>query len=127
MDVNRELSFEIAKKTKADSWATWKNAVKAINYLEGQPVAYIEGWIVLDEKNGSLVVEHGWLELKGEIIDPTAYRTTVHYFPGVKIDPPPKELPALKSFGSLSKEYYKNYPAAYQKALALSKKQESNK
>jgi hypothetical protein len=127
MEINRELSHEIARKTKATTWKTWANAVKAINYLEGQPVAYIEGWIVLDEKNGSLVVEHGWLELNGEIIDPTLWGLNCTYFPGVRIDPPPKELPALKSFGSLSKEYYKNYPAAYQKALALSKKQEGNK
>ena len=46
--------------------------------------SYVEGWIITAS---GLVVEHAWLELDGELVDPTLYREEgTRYFPGPKRD-----------------------------------------
>ena len=41
---------------------------------------YVEGMAVTD----SMVIEHGWIEKDGEIIDPTLLDANIVYFPGLR-------------------------------------------
>ena len=116
MKVNRELSQELAKKVNAITGSCWLNAVNALDYLPDN-TAYIEGWIVTGESFE--VLEHGWLELDGEIIDPTSYtQNSIEYFPGIKLRNPPKQghvLPFVYHYGLYSKQF-ESYQEAYNQA-----------
>lgn len=48
----------------------------------------VEGWIVFEDKGNVVLMEHGWLQGSGHLIDPTIVLVvdpgqTVSYFPGV--------------------------------------------
>ena len=85
MNVNRELSARLAEKVGAGLKQCFLNAWRALQCereLEGG--LYVEGWAVAGDRG--LVIEHGWLELDGEIIDPTLYDCDVAYFPALRFD-----------------------------------------
>jgi hypothetical protein len=49
---------------------------------------FIEGWIVFEDRNNVILMEHGWLVSGRTIIDPTIVLGTdptqiIHYYPGV--------------------------------------------
>ena len=117
MRINRELSQELAKKVQEIPGPSWLNAVKALDFLPEQ-TAYIEGWIV--ESESYQVVEHGWLELNGEIMDPSLNtRNVLEYFPGLKLRNPPKQghlLPFVYHYGLHSKQF-ESYLETYSKAV----------
>lgn len=66
--INLELSQQLSKAVRARAKECFNNAYRGIqdHYPDG---LYLEGWVVT---NHSLMpVEHAWLEVNGEIIDPT--------------------------------------------------------
>jgi len=86
MIVNRELSARLAEKVGAKPKGCWLNAWQALQRereLEGG--LYVEGWAVTD--GDALVIEHGWLEIGGEIVDPSLYDPPARaYFPALRFD-----------------------------------------
>jgi len=116
MNINRGLSQELAMKVNAVPGSCWLNAVEALAYLPEQ-TAYIEGWIVIGES--CEILEHGWLELNGEIIDLSLYTQNVlGYFPGLKLRNPPKQghlLPFVYHYGLHSKQF-ESYLEAFTEA-----------
>lgn len=61
---------------------------------------YVEGWIIL---NG-LVIEHGWIEYRERIIDPSLYDATpppAAYFPGFRFDHKQAQALITKTGGKL--------------------------
>ena len=84
-NLNLSLSKRAAKKTHAIPNACWINAYCALMELpELAHGYYVEGWFV----NIALPVpiEHAWIELDGQIIDPTPVSWSVHhaYFPALR-------------------------------------------
>jgi len=129
MEVNRELSERVAERHGARPKGCWVNAWAALQCdTELHGGLYIEGWALTD---GDLVFEHGWLELDGEIIDPTLYDRDVAYFPALRFDRDaakrelarrgktmePGDLPIVWRFGWGGCEN-SEYMAAREKALA---------
>lgn len=75
-----ERSARLAKRVRAQQRRCWRNAALAVSHL-GPAARYVEGWVVT---TGTVphVIEHGWCELDGQIIDPT-------YVPEVNSEAPP--------------------------------------
>lgn len=71
MEINHELGAEIGAAIQAMPKDCWRNAVMALFYLEGEAY-YVEGHVLIC---GAIYVEHGWLEVRGEIVDPTLHDT----------------------------------------------------
>lgn len=66
--INLELSQQLSKTIRAKAKQCFNNAYRAIQDV--YPYAhYVEGFVVTT--NGPLAVEHAWLEVNGEIVDPT--------------------------------------------------------
>jgi hypothetical protein len=83
---NRALSKHAAKIVNAIPRACWQNAYRALLQLpELSNGCYVEGWIV--NVDVPVPIEHGWVELDGQIIDPTPKAWTVQftYFPGLRL------------------------------------------
>jgi hypothetical protein len=89
MKVNVELSKDVAEQVTARPKECWRNAIIGLAVL---PEAYyVEGWIITAS---GLVVEHAWLELDGELVDPTLYQDKgTRYFPG-----PRRDLDSVSTF-----------------------------
>lgn len=84
MNVNKELSARLAEAVDARIGHCWRNAWVALYEPEAEGALYVEGWIINPD---SSIDEHGWLELDGEIIDPTFYDPPAKfYFPGLRFD-----------------------------------------
>lgn len=67
--VEQVISAFLARKVRAQYRRCWRNAAAAVRHL-GDPATYVEGWIVVDSAS-PLVIEHGWCEVDGWIVDPT--------------------------------------------------------
>jgi hypothetical protein len=81
MKKNIDKSKELRKAIRAKPHECFANAWKAIQTQEEYKHAtYVEGMAVLQ----SLVIEHGWVEKDGEIIDPTLATENMAYFPGLR-------------------------------------------
>jgi hypothetical protein len=84
MHKNVEKSHKLQKAIRAKNQQCYANVWKAIETQEeNKNATYVEGMAVL---NG-LVLEHGWIEHEGEIIDPTwddSDGDDVAYFPGLR-------------------------------------------
>lgn len=132
--VDYELSQQIAEAVKAELKACWRNAFMGLYELPD--ATYVEGWAVT--LWGLLVIEHGWLEYQGKIVDPTAalwdeLRGMV-YFPGLRFDRDqaregmeksatcePGDLPIAWRYGWGGFQS-KDYKASYEAALAYIQK-----
>jgi hypothetical protein len=78
---NIDKSKKLKKAIRAKAQQCYANAWDAIETQEEyQHATYVEGMAVV---NG-LVIEHGWIEHEGEIIDPTLLDANVAYFPGLR-------------------------------------------
>jgi Domain of unknown function (DUF4326) len=90
-NVDKEWSIRIAQRVRARFRRCWDNAARAVHHL-GDGARYVEGWIVV-HRGDPLVVEHGWCEVDGRIVDPTytTYVSTLEpplaYFPGQRFSP----------------------------------------
>jgi hypothetical protein len=80
----------VARRVRAQFRRCWRNAALAVGHL-GAGARYVEGWVVTDAKH-PFVLEHGWCEADGRIVDPsyTPYVSTqrppVAYFAGVRFN-----------------------------------------
>lgn len=63
------LSAALCQRAKAQLKDCYRNAIRAAGYTApaGRPLFYVEGFT----DAGIMPVEHGWLELDGQIVDPT--------------------------------------------------------
>jgi hypothetical protein len=79
--LNEELSKIAAVRTKAQS--CWRNSFSALTSLPDLAGAeYIEGWVVT--KGSHQIIEHGWLEKDGAVVDPTLPGQIEAYFAGLR-------------------------------------------
>lgn len=61
----------------------YNNCFNAVTMLpEYECATYVEGFAF----NGLLCVEHAWLEIDGEIVDPTVLSQRMVYFPGLRFE-----------------------------------------
>jgi hypothetical protein len=67
LKVNVKLSKKMASIVLAQNRECYLNAIHAQEYMP--EAVYVEGFVRMHDF--PLVIEHGWLELNGEIIDPT--------------------------------------------------------
>jgi len=85
-----EISAAVARRVHARFRRCWQNASMAVSLL-GEGARYVEGWVVTD-RHDPFVIEHGWCEHHGRIIDPSyapqvaPYPAPVAYFPGMRFD-----------------------------------------
>jgi hypothetical protein len=64
-----EASTDIARHVRAKFRRCWTNAACSVALL-GEEGRYVEGWIVVN-RGHPVVIEHGWCEVDGRVIDPT--------------------------------------------------------
>jgi len=62
-------SDRIARQVRARFRRCWTNAACSVRLLSPNGV-YVEGWVVVNNHH-PIVIEHGWCEIDGRIIDPT--------------------------------------------------------
>jgi hypothetical protein len=80
---NVEKSKRLKGAIRARAQQCYANAWDAIETQEEyQHATYVEGMAVAR----GLVIEHGWVEQDGEIIDPTLPDAGVTYFPGLRFE-----------------------------------------
>lgn len=85
MNKNIEKSLRLSKdkRAKVKKRECYYNAFKAVQYVPDYAQAdYVEGIAVF----GGLVIEHGWIECNGEVIDPTLPTEDIVYFPGLRCE-----------------------------------------
>jgi hypothetical protein len=83
--VDRKLSRQVAKAIGAAQRSAWRKACLALQLdSDLEDGLYVEGWAVLVDSR--LVIEHGWVELNGRIVDPTRWDREVAYFPALRFD-----------------------------------------
>lgn len=70
--VDHELSQDVARRVRARYRRCWLNAARAVHWL-GEAALYVEGWVVVSKRD-PLVIEHGWCEIDGRIVDPSYTR-----------------------------------------------------
>jgi len=79
--LNEELSQRAA--VGANGKSCWRNAFNALTCLPDLAGAeYIEGWAVM--KRSRQIIEHGWLEKDGAVVDPTTPGQIEGYFAGLR-------------------------------------------
>ena len=81
---NIELSLKLSKDKRigVKPRQCWYNAFKTLFYCpEYEDATYVEG-IAVD----GIAIEHGWLEVNGEIVDPTLPTDDLIYFPGLRFE-----------------------------------------
>ena len=90
MQVDKELSRRAALEVGAEAQQCYANAWRALRDLpELAGALYVEGYAVdrMHDVHASLgVIEHGWIELDGRIVDPTLHddREPLAYYPGLR-------------------------------------------
>ena len=81
-------SDRIARHVRARFRRCWTNAACSVRLL-GPTGIYVEGWVVVN-RHHPIVIEHGWCEIDGKIIDPTYtpyvsnLEPPIEYFPGLR-------------------------------------------
>jgi hypothetical protein len=120
--IEREFSAIIARRVRAQYRRCWRNAAAGVRYL-GEGASYVEGWIVVDSAS-PLIIEHGWCEIDGWIVDPTytphvsALREPLAYHAGIRMAP--QDAVAALRRGTLPVTHLKDIPeyeAAFRLAL----------
>ena len=84
MRKNVELSLKLSKdkRIRVKPRQCYYNAFKTMYYCsEYQRATYVEGFVFI-----GFLIEHGWLEFNGEIIDPTLPTNDLIYFPGLRFE-----------------------------------------
>jgi hypothetical protein len=81
MQKNLEKSKKLKKAVRSKAKECYANAWRAIETQEEyKDATYVEGMAVVQ----GLVIEHGWVEHEGEIVDPTLLEADMAYFPGLR-------------------------------------------
>ena len=109
--MNKDVaeSQRTRRLVRAKSKQCYLNAFRVIQEVKEYAHAdYVEGLAVIC---GVLVIEHGWVEKDGVVVDPTLPRDNLTYFPGLrfkgqwglakamKIPKPSAHLPIFYRFG----------------------------
>ena len=87
MRKNFALSEALAKdkRVRARKSQCFKNAFDVIFHCpEFSNATYVEGIVVATKL--SLLIEHGWLEIDNQIVDPTLTDAHWTYFPGLRFE-----------------------------------------
>jgi len=84
MQLNKdyELSQRLRGEISALSYQCWYSAKRTLVYLDAG-ARYVEGWVVTTD---GLVVEHGWCQAGGRIIDSALPVAELTYFAGLCFD-----------------------------------------
>lgn len=88
MTFDSERSAAVARRVRAQFRRCWRNAALAVSHL-GANARYVEGWVVTDGSQ-PFVIEHGWCEADGRIVDPSytpyvsSHRPPAAYFAGMR-------------------------------------------
>lgn len=73
LTFNLELSKQLAKKVRAKQGQCYYNSWKAFEELRDKPetesLYYCEGWALSGTSLGDIAIDHGWLEVNGQIVD----------------------------------------------------------
>jgi len=91
LKFDREASDAVARRVRAQFRRCWRNAALAVGLL-GDGAYYVEGWIVTAGSR-PFVIEHGWCEAGGRVIDPTytpyvsTHEPPSAYFAGIRYAP----------------------------------------
>jgi hypothetical protein len=81
-NVPASLTLSKDKRVSMKARQCYYNCFQSIVHLrEYRAATYVEGMAVID---GGLLIEHGWLEIEGEIVDPTLPSDEAIYFPGLR-------------------------------------------
>jgi hypothetical protein len=84
MDKDKVESKRISKLLRAKSQQCYYNAFRVIMDIpEYAEADYVEGLAVIDQ---AVVIEHGWVEKDGMIVDPTLPSEEMVYFPGLRFE-----------------------------------------
>ena len=84
MDKDKVESKRISKLLRAKSQQCYYNAFRVIMAIpEYAKADYVEGLAVIDH---AVVIEHGWVEKDGMIVDPTLPSEDLVYFPGLRFE-----------------------------------------
>lgn len=93
--VDANTAAAVARRVRARPRRCWRNAACAVHHL-GPTARYVEGWVIVHPRD-PYVIEHGWCEVDGRIVDPsyTEYVTRgvspveppIAYFPGFRYSP----------------------------------------
>lgn len=87
MRKNFGLSATLArdKRVGARKRQCFKNAFNVVMYCpEFAHATYVEGIVVATKL--SMLIEHGWLEIDNQIVDPTLTDAHWTYFPGLRFE-----------------------------------------
>ena len=85
---DKETSAVVARRVRARFRHCWHNAACAVHHL-GNEAWYVEGWIVVG-RTDPYVIEHGWCEANGRVVDPSyapqvsPFEPPVAYFGGMR-------------------------------------------
>jgi hypothetical protein len=75
-------STRIRRLVRSKPKQCYANAARGVLYIPDYANAdYVEGLAVI---GGAMVIEHGWIERDGMIIDPTLPHDDLDYFPGLR-------------------------------------------
>ena len=78
LSKNISASIHAGKLINAEPNLCWRNAAKLMLRNEFEHASYVEGTFLF--RKATLPIEHGWLVLNGEIIDPTLPEWEIAYF-----------------------------------------------
>lgn len=108
MKKNKEESSRVRKLIRAKAKQCYLSAFRVIQSIQEYADAdYIEGMAVVD---GVLPIEHGWVEMNGEIIDPTLPDDDLAYFAGLRFK---GGLGIAKAFHIPKPDYCEDLPIFY--------------
>lgn len=68
--LNRKRADRLARLAGNQPKECWRNAMLALPTCGDPEAVYVEGWLII---HPGIVIEHGWLESRGEILDPTLH------------------------------------------------------
>ncbi len=118
--LNEELSKRVQAAVKPGS--CWRNAFTALALADLAGAEYVEGWVVT--KGSRQIIEHGWLENDGEVVDPTLPGEVEAYFAGLRFTAAQAREAFEQAKGKLPVAWYLAYDlgdkdayAAYHEAL----------
>lgn len=75
--LNAQISKVWSQRLNVQPEAPWQNAVNGLLTAGGNTSRYVEGWAITYR---GLVVEHAWIEVENEIVDPTFYNQPIYRY-----------------------------------------------
>ena len=122
---DHETSVEVARRVRAQYRRCWRNAALAVSHL-GPQAFYVEGWVITHE-TPPFVIEHGWCEVDGRIVDPTyptypsAGETPNTYFAGSRYEVSEAEAAIERgvlpfAWSHVEDAYWKAFDSAWREA-----------